>query len=205
MAKHGPLNWLFSGRGHIPAVFPAAGVGVGAAVISLLFQQRRRARGGRVVRPARGAPKQPASIPLVYPISPSSHGGPPSVVFGPNVNVSTYHPEAVVYGEGELFNIPEHPEIPLNQWIRADSSAIKSYMFQTYLGQRGIGSIWIQFVGGKKKYNYPNVPWREFVNLHNAPSQGRFVNHVLRPLYSVGQGRNWRMRAGRRYVRRTRK
>lgn len=140
------------------------------------------------------------SIPTVYPGARPGIGTGSPTVFGGEVPVFTYKPEPVVYGEGELHDRPDDSKLPVNQWLSRGSSAIQGYMFQTYAGQRGIGSIWIRFIGGSKRYNYPNVPWIEFVNLNTVASQGRFVNHVLRPLYSVGRGRNFKIGAGRHLV-----
>lgn len=111
--------------------------------------------------------------------------------------IATYEPEAVVFSEEESQRIEGGPPTKLraifNRWIQGNSTAVKRYKFQPYSDEGNIyGSIWVQFVGGTKQYNYPNVPWIEFSNMIRAASRGQFVNHVLRPLYSVGRGRYWR-------------
>jgi len=123
-------------------------------------------------------------------------------VFPADVEVSTYSPDPVVYSEEESAYHAKGPPPQVrrffNKWIQGNSSAVRRYKYQTY-GDDGLyGSIWVQFTTGSKQYNYPNVPWHEFVIMSKAPSKGKYVNYVLRPNYSVGQGRHWRMARGRK-------
>lgn len=123
------------------------------------------------------------------------------MVFSPTINApATYEPEPVVYSEEESNRIQHGPPPKVralfNKWIGGASTCVRRYKYQPYFDDGNYGSIWVQFTTSTKQYNYPNVPWTEFVAMIKAASRGNFVNDVLRRLYSVGYGRYWTSRPG---------
>lgn len=81
-------------------------------------------------------------------------------------------------------------------WLPVHSSAVRRIRWQFFSTTRtDIGDLWVTYKKGSKDYKYPNVPLRIFQALIKAPSTGQYMWYVIRPMYSVGRGRSWRMRA----------
>lgn len=136
-----------------------------------------------------GGRGQTSNIPLV------------PTVFGPEVDTTGFDqsPVPVVYGKPLDADALRKAGLKPNVWYPGHSTAVAGMMFQPYGVGANLGSVWVRFVGGKKRYNYPNVPAQEFVNFYRASSRGKWLNAVLRPLYSVGRGRHGGRR-GRRHA-----
>src|ERR1051325_2537847 len=70
--------------------------------------------------------------------------------------IVTHEPEPVLYSMEENVRIAHGPPKRIREmfdkWLAGNSSAILRYRYQPYRDQQGrIGSIWVQFVGGRKQ------------------------------------------------------
>jgi KTSC domain len=52
-------------------------------------------------------------------------------------------------------------------------------------GGRRVGTVKIQYHSGTTIYDFPNVPWQEYLRLVNAPSIGHYLYIYFRPKFSV--------------------
>lgn len=68
---------------------------------------------------------------------------------------------------------------------RIEDMSVRSTAVQGYTYNPKTEVLSIQFVNGKKSYDYPNVPRDVVEDFGHAPSKGRFVHDVLKPEYST--------------------
>lgn len=58
--------------------------------------------------------------------------------------------------------------------------AIKSTCVKGFTWNPQSKSLYLQFVGGNKEYEFPGVPEKVIEQFENAPSKGRFYNSVIK-------------------------
>lgn len=73
-------------------------------------------------------------------------------------------------------------KVDTNKEVPVASSAVQSFDYDPKSQ-----ALNVKFVGGNKKYLYPNVPPEVVTEFMDAPSKGKYMNYVIGPQYSTNK------------------